>query len=158
MDDATYPRLRADCVRLFPSACSAAAVSVAARDMQLTNSSHAPAAIGPYSHSVRTGSLLFCSGQLPLVPASMKVEATEIEGQTRQVFANITAVLDASGLTLQHVVKTTVFLKDLGDFAKMNEIYDAAFAGHKPARSTVQVAKLPLDVLVEIEVIAEFPG
>jgi 2-iminobutanoate/2-iminopropanoate deaminase len=86
----------------------------------------------------------------------MKIEATEIEGQTKQVFANIQAVLAAAGLTLASVVKSTVFLKDLGDFAKMNALYDAAFAGHKPARSTVQVAKLPLDALVEIEVIAEF--
>ena len=126
--------------------------------MQIINSDQAPAPVGPYSHSVRTGNLLFCAGMLPLVPASMKVEATEIEGQTQQVLSNIQAVLATSGLTLQHVVKTTVFLKDLGDFAKMNALYDAAFAGHKPARSTVQVAKLPLDVLVEIEVIAEFPA
>lgn len=86
----------------------------------------------------------------------MKIEATEIEGQTQQVFANIQAVLAAAGLTLASVVKSTVFLKDLGDFAKMNALYDDAFAGHKPARSTVQVAKLPLDALVEIEVVAEF--
>jgi 2-iminobutanoate/2-iminopropanoate deaminase len=126
--------------------------------MQILNSAHAPAAVGPYSHSVRTGQLLFCAGQIPLVPASMKVEAADIEGQTQQVLANVQAVLANAGLTLQQVVKTTVFLKDLGDFAKMNALYEAAFAGHKPARSTVQVAKLPLDVLVEIEVIAEFPG
>lgn len=126
--------------------------------MQILNSAQAPAAVGPYSHSVRTGQLLFCAGTLPLLPASMKIEATEIEGQTQQVLSNIDAVLSNAGLNFHNVVKSTVFLKDLGDFAKMNALYDAAFAGHKPARSTVQVAKLPLDALVEIEVIAEFPG
>jgi 2-iminobutanoate/2-iminopropanoate deaminase len=124
--------------------------------MQILSTDKAPAAVGPYSQSIRTGNLLFCAGQIPLVPTSMKIEATEIEGQTQQVLANVQAVLGAAGLTLASVVKSTVFLKDLGDFAKMNALYDAAFAGHKPARSTVQVAKLPLDALVEIEVIAEF--
>jgi 2-iminobutanoate/2-iminopropanoate deaminase len=124
--------------------------------MQIISSEKAPAAVGPYSHAVRTGNLLFCAGMLPLVPSTMKIEATEIEGQTTQVLTNIQAVLAAAGLTTANVVKSTVFLKDLGDFAKMNALYDAAFAGHKPARSTVQVAKLPLDALVEIEVIAEF--
>lgn len=126
--------------------------------MQILSTDKAPAAVGPYSQAIRTGNLLFCAGQIPLVPSSMKIEATEIEGQTRQVFANIRAVLEGAGLTLTNVVKSTVFLKDLGDFAKMNALYDAAFDGHKPARSTVQVAKLPLDALVEIEVIVEFPG
>ena len=80
--------------------------------------------------------------------------ADDIEAQTRQVLANVTAVLAAAGLTLQHVVKSTVFLKDMADFAKMNALYEAAFAPHKPARSTIQVAKLPADARVEIEVIA----
>src|SRR6187455_1813292 len=100
------------------------------RAMQILSSNGAPAAVGPYSQAVRTGNLLFCAGQLPLVPASMKVEATDIEGQTRQVLANVAAVLGAAGLTLSNVVKSTVFLKDLGDFAKMNALYEAAFAGH----------------------------
>ena len=126
--------------------------------MQILSTDHAPAAVGPYSQAVRTGNLLFCAGMLPLVPSVMKIEATEIEGQTRQVLTNIQAVLNAAGLTLANVVKSTVFLKDLGDFAKMNALYAEAFGSHKPARSTVQVAKLPLDALVEIEVIAEYPA
>ncbi len=124
--------------------------------MQILSTQNAPAAVGPYSQAIRTGNLLFCAGMLPLVPASMKIEASEIEGQTQQVLTNIQAVLASANLTLANVVKSTVFLKDLGDFAKMNALYAAAFDSHKPARSTVQVAKLPLDALVEIEVIAEF--
>ena len=124
--------------------------------MTIISSSEAPAAVGPYSQAIRTGHLLFCAGQLPLVPASMKIETDDIEGQTRQVMANIGAVLKAAGLDLSDVVKCTVFLKDLNDFAKMNAIYASAFGDHKPARSTVQVARLPLDALVEIEVIAAF--
>lgn len=126
--------------------------------MQIYSSDKAPAAVGPYSQAIRSGQLLFCAGMLPLVPETMKIEAGEIEGQTRQVLANITALLESAGLSPAHVVKSTVFLKDLGDFAKMNALYAAAFGDHKPARSTVQVAKLPLDALVEIEVIAEFPA
>jgi 2-iminobutanoate/2-iminopropanoate deaminase len=126
--------------------------------MTIHSTPNAPAAVGPYSQAVRTGNLLFCAGMLPLVPASMKIEATEIEGQTIQVLTNIIALLESAGLTLGNVVKSTVFLKDLGDFAKMNALYAAAFGDHKPARSTVQVAKLPLDSLVEIEVVAEFPA
>jgi 2-iminobutanoate/2-iminopropanoate deaminase len=124
--------------------------------MQILSTENAPAAVGPYSQAIRTGNLLFCAGQIPLVPSSMKIEATEIEGQTQQVLANVHAVLTNAGLSFSNVVKSTVFLKDLGDFAKMNSLYEAAFAPHKPARSTVQVAKLPLDALVEIEIIAEF--
>jgi 2-iminobutanoate/2-iminopropanoate deaminase len=124
--------------------------------MHILSTENAPAAVGPYSQAVRTGNLLFCAGQIPLVPSSMKIEAADIEGQTQQALANVSAVLAAAGLNLSNVVKSTVFLKDLGDFAKMNALYEAAFAGHKPARSTIQVAKLPLDSLVEIEVIAEF--
>ena len=125
--------------------------------MQIISSPDAPAAVGPYSQAVRSGQLLFCAGMLPLVPSTMKIEAYEIEGQTKQVLANIQALLKTSGLSLANVVKSTVFLKDLGDFAKMNALYAAAFGEHKPARSTVEVAKLPLDALVEIEVIAEIP-
>ena len=126
--------------------------------MQILSSDQAPAAVGPYSQAVRSGQLLFCAGMLPLVPSTMKIESAEIEGQTAQVLTNIRALLSAAGLTLTQVVKSTVFLKDLGDFAKMNALYTAAFGDHKPARSTVQVAKLPLDALIEIEVIAEFPA
>lgn len=126
--------------------------------MTILSTDKAPAAVGPYSQAVRSGQLLFCAGMLPLVPASMKIEAVEIEGQTRQVLANLAALLESAGLSLASVVKSTVFLKDLADFAKMNTLYAAAFGDHKPARSTVQVAKLPLDALVEIELVAEFPA
>jgi len=115
----------------------------------------APAAIGPYSQAVRTGSLLFCSGQIPINPASGKIEATTVEAQTEQVFANIRAVLASQGAGLSHVVKATVFLQHMSDFPKINPLYEAAFAGHKPARSTVQVAGLPLGALIEIEVVVE---
>ncbi len=124
--------------------------------MQLINNAPgAPAAIGPYSQATRCGGLLFCSGQIPIDPAVGSITATEIEGQTQQVFANIRAVLASQGVSLANVAKATVFLQDMGDFPKVNAIYEAAFAGHKPARSTVQVARLPLGALVEIEVIAE---
>ena len=115
----------------------------------------APAAIGPYSQAVRTGKLLFCSGQIPINPASGKIEATTVEEQTEQVFANIRALLASQGAELAQVVKSTVFLQQMTDFPKVNPLYEAAFAGHKPARSTVQVAGLPLGALIEIEVIVE---
>lgn len=115
----------------------------------------APAAIGPYSQAVRTGSLLFCSGQIPINPASGKIEATTVEAQTEQVFANIRALLASQGAWLSQVVKSTVFLQHMSDFPKINPLYEAAFAGHKPARSTVQVAGLPLGALIEIEVVVE---
>ena len=123
--------------------------------MKIVSSPDAPAAVGPYSQAVRTGNLLFCSGQIPIDPATGKIEAQDVEGQVLQVFKNIRAVLSAEGLSLANVVKATVFLQDMADFPKLNPIYEAEFAGHKPARSTVQVAKLPLAALVEIEVIAE---
>jgi len=115
----------------------------------------APAAIGPYSQAVRTGKLLFCSGQIPINPASGKIEATTVEEQAGQVFANIRALLASQGAELAQVVKSTVFLQEMTDFPKVNPLYEAAFAGHKPARSTVQVAGLPLGALIEIEVIVE---
>ena len=115
----------------------------------------APAAIGPYSQAVRTGKLLFCSGQIPINPASGKIEATTVEEQTGQVFANIRALLASQGAELAQVVKSTVFLQEMTDFPKVNPLYEAAFAGHKPARSTVQVGGLPLGALIEIEVIVE---
>lgn len=119
----------------------------------------APAAIGPYSQAVRSGDLLFCSGQVGFDPASGNVVEGGIEAQTKQVLANIHAVLQAAGLNFADVVKTTVFLKDMGDFAAVNALYAGAFAPQgvvAPARSTVEVARLPKDGLVEIEVIARF--
>ena len=124
--------------------------------MNLVHAEAAPAAVGPYSHAVRSGTLLFCSGQIPLNPETMKVVEGGVEAQTEQVFTNIRAVLDAQGLKLHDVVKATVFLADMRDFQTVNGIYANAFGDHKPARSAVEVARLPLDVKVEIEVIAEF--
>lgn len=121
----------------------------------INNAPEVPAAVGPYSQAVRAGGFLFCSGQIPINPASGKIEATDVEGQTQQVLANIKALLTSQGLNLNQVVKATVFLQSMGDFPKVNPLYEAAFAGHKPARSTVQVAGLPLGALVEIEVIVE---
>lgn len=119
-------------------------------------SANAPAAIGPYSQAVKTGGFLFASGQLPVNPATGKVVEGGIKEQVEMVMKNAGAVLTEAGCTYDSVVKTTVFLQDMGDFAAMNEIYAATFAGEiKPARSAVQVAKLPLGVLVEMEFVAE---
>lgn len=122
--------------------------------MDIISTNNAPAAIGPYSQAVKTGNLVFLSGQLGVDPATKKLAGETIEIQTNQVFRNITAVLAVAGTGLSSVVKTSVFLKSMDDFAKMNGIYESNFGSHKPARSTVQVAKLPLDALVEIECVA----
>lgn len=114
----------------------------------------APKAIGPYSHAARIGNLLYCSGQIPLDPATMKLVEGGIEEQTRQVLANVAAVLASQGATLTHVAKTTIFLANMADFPAVNGLYGEAMGDHKPARSTVQVAGLPLGSLIEIEVIA----
>jgi len=125
------------------------------------STSDAPAAIGPYSQAIRVGDMLFTSGQIPLDPKTGSFVPGGIVEQTRQVLDNLKAVLAAAGLDLTHVVKTTVFLKSMGDFAAMNEVYaqylDAPGA-IPPARSTVQAAALPKDALVEIEVIAKDPS
>ncbi len=118
----------------------------------------APAAIGPYCHAMRSGHLVFCSGQTPLDPETMQLIGETIETQTEQVFNNIETVLHGLGLTLQNVVKTTVFLKDMGDFKRMNAVYARRFDGHKPARSAIAVRQNPMDAMVEIECIAEDPA
>ncbi len=115
----------------------------------------APQAIGPYSQALKVGGFLFTSGQIAIDPANGQVIEGDIAAQTDRVMKNLAAILKAGGLSLQRVVKTTVFLKSMGDFATMNEIYGKHFGEHRPARSTVEVARLPKDVLVEIEVIAE---
>jgi 2-iminobutanoate/2-iminopropanoate deaminase len=122
--------------------------------MDVVSTASAPQAIGPYSQAIRHGGMVFCSGQIPLDPQTMKVSAVGIEAQTEQVLKNLAAVLKAAGSDLSKVVKTTVFLKNFDDFKAMNTVYERAFGGHGPARSTVEVARLPLDVLVEIECIA----
>ncbi len=120
----------------------------------INNTPNVPAAVGPYSQAVKHGGLLFCSGQIPINPAAGKIEATDVEGQARQVLANIASLLASQGLAMTDVIKATVFLQSMADFPKVNPIYEAAFGGHKPARSTVAVAGLPLGALIEIEVIA----
>lgn len=114
----------------------------------------AAAAIGPYSQGVVSGGILYSSGQIPLTAAGELVAGT-ISDQTHQVFSNLKAVLAEAGSSLGEVIKTTVFIKDMNDFAELNEIYASYFGDHKPARSTVEVARLPKDVKVEIEVIAK---
>lgn len=121
----------------------------------ILSTEHAPKAIGPYSQGIDTGSLMFLSGQIPICPSEGKIVATDIEGQTRQSLENVKAILESCGCTMDNVVKTTVFLKDIGDFGKMNEVYKGFFKeGNYPARSAIQVAALPQDALVEIEVVA----
>ena len=122
--------------------------------MKIIETKDAPAAIGPYSQAIVAGGLIYSSGQIPIDPASGAIEAFGIEEQTRQVIKNLAAVLKASGSSLERVVKTTCFLKNIGDFAVFNRVYAEAFTG-KPARSCVEAAALPKGALVEIEVIAE---
>lgn len=117
---------------------------------------HAPAAVGPYSQAIKTDSIIFASGQLGLIPESGEL-ADGIEAQARQVMTNLAAVMEAAGSGMEQVVKTTIFLTDMADFATVNAIYAAAFTGAPPARSTVEVAALPLGGLVEIEAIALVP-
>jgi len=115
----------------------------------------APEAIGPYCHAMKVGNLLFCSGQTPLDPKTMKIVGDNISEQTERVFKNLATVLAGAGLGLNDVVKTNVYLKDMKDFKGMNEKYAQIFAGHTPARTTIAVKQNPLDALVEIECIAE---
>jgi 2-iminobutanoate/2-iminopropanoate deaminase len=118
--------------------------------------SQAPAPVGPYSQAVRVGDLLFCAGQIPLDPANGQLVGGDIRAQTERVLANIGAILAHEDLTLANVVKTTVFLVDLADFAAMNEVYGKHFTADFPARSTIQVAALPKGARVEIEVVAHY--
>ena len=126
--------------------------------MQINNIEGAPEAIGPYCHAIKTGNLVFCSGQTPLDPETMKIIGTTIEEQTERVLKNLSIVLNGLGLSLQNIVKTTVFLKDMGDFQGMNAVYAKEFDDHRPARSTIAIRQNPLDALVEIECIAEIAG
>lgn len=123
--------------------------------MQTLSTTSAPAAIGPYSQGQISGGFLFSAGQIPLIPVSMEMVTGSIEDQTRRVLRNLDAVLSAAGSSWARVVKTTVFLTDLADFAAFNAVYGAHLGDAKPARSTVQVAALPKGAKVEIELIAE---
>ena len=122
---------------------------------QIIHTDNAPAAIGPYSQAIQIGSMLYTSGQIPLDPATGTVVEGGIQEQTRQALNNIKAILNEAGTNMGAVVKTTVFLSDMEHFAAMNEVYAQFFQAPYPARSAVQVARLPKDVLVEIEVIAQ---
>lgn len=114
----------------------------------------APAAVGPYSQGIKAGQFVFTSGQLPLDPKTGQLVQDDIQTATRVALENVKAVLAASGATLEDVVKVTVFVKDMNDFSKINEVYAEFFANHKPARSLVEVARLPKDGVIEIEAIA----
>ena len=121
---------------------------------EVIHSDNAPAALGPYSQAIKAGNTVYCSGQIPINPATNTIEAVTIEDQTRQAITNLKNVLEAAGSSLQNVVKTTVFIKDMNDFAALNGVYAELFAPNKPARSCVEVARLPKDVKVEIACIA----
>jgi 2-iminobutanoate/2-iminopropanoate deaminase len=121
---------------------------------EAVSSPSAPKAIGPYSQAIRAGSLLFVSGQIPIDPATGDLVQGDIAQQTHRVFANLKAILDAAGATFDNVVRTTVYLADMNDFAKVNEIYATYFSSPAPARATVQAARLPRDSRVEIDLIA----
>ena len=122
--------------------------------LNIIQTANAPAAIGPYSQGIVVNDLFFSSGQIPLTTEGVIISSDVVE-QTHQVFANLKAVLEAANSSLDLVVKATVFIKDMNDFAKINDVYGQYFKEHKPARSCVEVARLPKDVLVEIEVISQ---
>ncbi len=124
------------------------------KNIQIVRSENAPKAIGPYSQAVSAGGFLFCSGQIPLDASSGQIVGETAGEQTVKVMANLLAVLEAAGLDFSNVVKTTIFLKDMNDFASVNDAYAAAMGEHRPARATVEVARLPKDVMVEIDCIA----
>jgi len=121
---------------------------------EVISTDKAPGAIGPYSQAIKTGGFIFCSGQIPIDPETGEFVSQDVAEQTEQVFKNLNEVLMAAGSGLENVVKTTVFLADMGDFAAMNDVYGRYFNENKPARATVQAARLPRDARVEIECIA----
>ncbi len=122
--------------------------------MKIISTPNAPAAMGAYSQAVISNGFAFLSGQIPLDPATAKIVDGDISAQTERVLENLKAVLEACGSSLSQVVKTTVYIKDMGEFAKMNEVYGRYFPGNPPARATVEVARLPRDVRIEIDCIA----
>ena len=125
--------------------------------MNLVHTDEAPKAIGPYSQAVVANGMVYCSGQIAMYPATGAIDAVDVAAQTRRVLTNLSAVLRAAGSSLDHVVKCTVFLQSMDDFAAMNEVYAEVFAGHAPARAAVEVSRLPRDVRVEIDAIAVVP-
>ena len=123
-------------------------------EKQIINTTNAPAAIGPYSQAVKVGNLLYTSGQIPLNPATGELVIGDVKKATERSMENVKAILEAAGTSLDKVIKTVVFIKDMNDFAAVNEVYGSYFTSNQPARSCVEVARLPKDVQVEIEVIA----
>jgi 2-iminobutanoate/2-iminopropanoate deaminase len=124
-------------------------------DKQIISTPHAPSAIGPYSQAIRAGNLLFVSGQIPIDPSTGNlIDDKSIQGQTRRVLRNLIAIVEAAGGSTQNIVKTTVFLRNMGDFAEMNAVYSTFFSSAPPARSTIEAARLPRDVSVEIDCFA----
>ena len=121
---------------------------------EIINTEKAPAALGPYSQAIKAGNTIYVSGQIPLIPETMEIISDDVQEQTKQSLENVKAVLEAAGATLNDVVKASVFIKDMNESAKINEIYATYFTENKPARACVEVARLPKDVKVEIEVIA----
>lgn len=121
---------------------------------QVIHTDNAPKAIGPYSQAVKAGNMLFVSGQVPFVPETMEIVEGDVKAQTAQSLKNVQAILAEAGLDFSHVVKSTVFIKDMNEFAQINEVYAEFFGENKPARACVEVARLPKDVKVEIQVIA----
>ena len=122
----------------------------------IINTENAPAPIGPYNQSVRTGNLLFISGQVPFIAETMELVTASVEAETHQVMKNLKAILNKAGLDLSNIVKASIFCKDLNDFTRINEVYGSYFNENYPARECVEVSRLPKDVNVEISVIAEF--
>jgi 2-iminobutanoate/2-iminopropanoate deaminase len=122
--------------------------------IETVSTEKAPKALGPYSQALKAGGFVWCSGQIPINPATGAIEAVTVEDQTRQAITNLSEVLAAAGVSLSSVVKTTVFIKDMNDFAAINGVYAEMFGDTKPARSCVEVARLPKDVKIEIEAVA----
>lgn len=122
--------------------------------LKVIQTKEAPAAVGPYSQGMKVGNLVFVSGQLPLVPATGELVSSSIEAATAQSLENCKAIVEAAGSTFNHVVKVEIFLKDMNDFAKVNAVYETYFVDHKPARAAVEVARLPKDAIIEIQMIA----
>ncbi len=123
--------------------------------MKLINTPNAPAAVGPYSQATVSGNMVFCSGQIPLVPATGELVNDDVANATKQCIRNLSAVLDAAGSSLNKVVKCSIFILDMGKFGVINGAYEEMFGEHRPARAVVEVSRLPKDALVEIECIAE---
>ncbi|KXZ40120.1 2-iminobutanoate/2-iminopropanoate deaminase [Alkalithermobacter thermoalcaliphilus JW-YL-7 = DSM 7308] len=123
-------------------------------EKQIIHTENAPKAIGPYSQAIKAGNMLFISGQVPFDPVTMEIVSQDVQEQTKRVLENLKAILEAANASFDNVVKTTVFIKDMDDFAKINEVYAEYFKDNKPARACVEVARLPRDVKVEIEAIA----